>query len=176
MRVDRRAVRGRVAAAIEGVEIPRPFDIGEFVRRLSRHRGRPIHLLPVELSPASGVRGLWMATGTEDYVFHEVGTSRLHQENTILHEIAHLLLDHSGNGHLDEAQARLFFPDLDPQAVREVFGRSAYTRVQEQEAELGAAVLWDLIGRRLIADRELDPSAAAVVDRFGEVLGQPDAR
>lgn len=170
--LDRRELRGRIAKAIDGVEIPRPFEIGEFVRRLGLHRGRRIHLLAVELAPASDVRGLWLATGEEDYIFHELGTSKLHQENTILHEVAHMLLDHSGNGHLDEAQARLFFPDLDPQAVRDVFGRSAYSRVLEQEAEFGAAALWDLIGRRLVPDRELDPATAAVVDRFDEVLGE----
>ncbi|MGW6930092.1 hypothetical protein ACWGE0_08455 [Lentzea sp. NPDC054927] len=170
--VDRRALRGRIAKAIDGVEIPRPFEIGEFVRRLGEHRGRQIHLFAVDLSAASDVRGLWLATATEDFIFHELGTSRLHQENTILHEVAHMLLDHRGNGHLDEAQARVFFPDLDPQAVRDVFGRSAYSRVLEQEAEFGAAALWDLIGRRLVPGRDLDPASAAVVDRFDEVLGE----
>ncbi|WP_394614781.1 hypothetical protein JNUCC0626_33710 [Lentzea sp. JNUCC 0626] len=170
-RTDRRAVRDRIAGAIDGVDIPRPFDIAKFVRRLGKLRGRPIHLFAVELPTANDVRGLWLATGTEDFIFHELGTSKLHQENTILHEVAHMLLDHRGNGHLDEEQARLFFPDLDPAAVRDVFGRSAYGKVLEQEAEFGAAVLWELIGRRLVPDRDLDPASAAVVDRFDEVLG-----
>ena len=170
--VDRRALRGRIAKAIDGMEIPRPFEIGEFIQRLGEHRSRQIHLFAVELPTANDVRGLWLATGTEDFIFHELGTSKLHQENTILHEVAHMLLDHRGNGHLDEDQARVFFPDLDPQAVRDVFGRSAYSRVLEQEAEFGAAVLWDLIGRRLVPDRELDAVSAAVVDRFDEVLGE----
>ncbi|GAA0209050.1 hypothetical protein GCM10010492_03400 [Saccharothrix mutabilis subsp. mutabilis] len=164
-------VRGRITAAIEGVEIPRPFDIEEFARRLGEHRGRPIHLFAVELPPANDVRGLWLATGTEDFVFHELGTSKLHQENTILHEFAHMLLDHRGNGHLDEEQARVFFPDLDPGAVRDVFGRSAYSSALEREAEFGAAVLWELVGRRLVPERRLDLASAAVVDRFDEVLG-----
>jgi hypothetical protein len=58
-----------------------------------------------------------------------------------LHELGHIICCHRGAGGLDEASARLLFPDLDPDLVRDMLLRATYDDVQEQEAEIIAYLL-----------------------------------
>jgi hypothetical protein len=81
--------------------------------------------------------GLWVGTDRADHVFYDPGTSPLHAEHIVLHELAHIL---SGHGAAGAGLARLF-PDLDPATVREVLGRAGYTSAQEREAEMMASLI-----------------------------------
>lgn len=132
------------------VGIPRPFVLGEFLRRFAQWRGRRIDLLPYDHIPG-GACGMWMRLPASDVIAY-AKTTPLHEEHIILHEVAHMLCEHAGGGDVGEHLVRALLPDLDPTMVRRVLGRTAYPDAEEKEAELIAT----LILRKAADDR---PSA-----------------
>ena len=142
------------------------FELGEY---LSRSRGRPIQFLAMSLE-ASHPCGLWVATRTNDFVIYEARTSRPHQEHIIAHELAHMICCHRGIGELDDAGARLLFPDVDPQLVRDMLHRSNYSGPEEQEAEIMASLLLQRFVRP--PDRVEDPPGEAPeIIRIARTIG-----
>ncbi|BCJ52549.1 hypothetical protein Asp14428_40240 [Actinoplanes sp. NBRC 14428] len=85
--------------------------------------------------------GLWISVAGADYVFYDPGTSRLHAEHIVLHELGHMLSGHTTGLDLDNAAVALLVPDLDPRTVRTVLGRVGYTTAQEREAEMLASLI-----------------------------------
>ncbi|MGA4848549.1 hypothetical protein ACOBQB_20650 [Streptomyces sp. G5(2025)] len=84
---------------------------------------------------------MWLSTGEADYIFYEPNTSRLHSEHIILHELGHILGDHTQNLRADTTLIARLMPNLDPNTVKRVLGRASYTTEQEQEAELFASLI-----------------------------------
>ena len=130
-------LRRRCEARLRSSSIPSPFDLGAFCAEVETRRGRPLIRRPVPGLSADAPCGLWIGTAAADHVFYDPGTSPLHAEHIVLHEVAHILCGHSGG---DGALARLF-PDLDPAAVSRVLGRVSYTSEQEREAEMMASLI-----------------------------------
>jgi hypothetical protein len=130
-------LRRRCERRLRGIRIPSPFDLDAFCAEVSARRGRPLIRRPVAGLSADAPCGLWIGTGTADHVFYDPGTSPLHAEHIVLHEVAHILSGHSG---ADGALSRLF-PDLDPATVSRVLGRVSYTSAQEREAEMMASLI-----------------------------------
>ncbi|GAA2445955.1 MULTISPECIES: hypothetical protein [Streptomyces] len=133
------------AQRIADLDLPRVADVAELCRHLSEVRGRPITLVPMQM-PASHPCGMWVAARDEDLIFYDANTTSAHQEHIILHELGHIICCHRGAGWLDEASARLLFPDLDPDLVRDMLLRATYDDVQEQEAEIIAYLLSQRVG------------------------------
>ena len=79
--------KGRHAALVRELDIPAPFDLGEFVAGLERQRHRPIRLSPFSSGPGVPC-GLWIGTAEADYIYHEQGTTPYHQTHIALHELA----------------------------------------------------------------------------------------
>jgi hypothetical protein len=130
-------LRRRCERLLRGIPIPHPFDLDAFCAGLAARRGRPLHLRPVPGLSADAPCGLWIGTAEADHVFYDPGTSPLHAEHIVLHELAHILSGHTGSaGALDR-----LFPDLDPATVRHVLGRVGYTTAQEREAEMIASLI-----------------------------------
>ncbi|MEU8032769.1 hypothetical protein [Streptomyces sp. NPDC049099] len=141
-----RRLHQRCMARLEGIDIPHPFSIESFCRHLSAQRQRPLYLHPLRAQEApEGACGMWLATATDDHVFYERRTAPLHQDHIVLHEIAHMLLEHgaqpSGTDLADHPHVRALLPDLDPHLVRRLIGRTNYTRVEELEAEMLATLM-----------------------------------
>ncbi|MCP2323606.1 hypothetical protein HDA40_002113 [Hamadaea flava] len=130
----RSPMRKRFQDLVRRYEVPKPFDMDTFCASLQEQRGRRILLVPVETESRSPC-GLWIGTTDTDYVFYESGTSRLHRNHIVLHELGHMLCDHQGVGPFGEEFLRAAMPNLDPGALQRVLGRSAFTADQEQEAE-----------------------------------------
>jgi hypothetical protein len=130
-------LRRRCERLLRGTRIPHPFDLDAFCAGLAARRGRPLHLRPVPGLSSDAPCGLWIGTADADHVFYDPGTSPLHAEHIVLHELAHILSGHSGS---DGAFDRLF-PDLDPATVRLALGRVGYTTEQEREAEMIASLI-----------------------------------
>ncbi|MGC0420168.1 hypothetical protein [Embleya sp. AB8] len=134
-------VRRRCRSVLALLDPPRPFSVPALCRQLAEQRARPLRLHPLpRQAAASGVCGLWLATDTDDHIFFEQRTGRLHQEHIVLHEIGHVLLDHhttlpDGDG------MRMLLPDLAPHLVRRLLGRTNYTTPQEREAETLASLI-----------------------------------
>ncbi|MFB4193374.1 hypothetical protein [Streptomyces carpaticus] len=127
---------------LASIEIPTPFNIGDFCDRISEQRGRPLHLHSVPGISGSGAPcGVWIATEASDHIFHEAATSPLHRDHIVLHEVSHMLLNHrsiidgipSGNDNL--------FPDIDPATVVSFLNRTSYGRDDERDAERLAGLI-----------------------------------
>jgi hypothetical protein len=133
--------KGRHAAIVRELDIPVPFDVGEFAARLGRQRQRPIRLIPFTSAPGT-LCGLWVSTADADYVYHEEGTTPFHISCIVLHEVSHMLLGHYGPPDQQDL-ASLVAPAVDPSLARLILGRSAYTTPQEREAETLASRILD---------------------------------
>lgn len=171
--MDYKSLRRRCAAQVRELDIPTPFDVNELCRRLAVKRGRSLTLLPMEMEPGSPC-GLWVSTAKADYIFFEARTSALHQEHIVLHEVGHLLCQHEAAPVLGGAATETLLPNLDPAMVRSVLGRTHYSAVEEQEAELIATII---LSRACRACPEPHPTApaddAAVVARIERSLAPP---
>ncbi|WP_397560774.1 hypothetical protein [Spongiactinospora sp. 9N601] len=138
-RASLKRLRLRCEARLDALTLPTPFDVRVLCATLAEERGRPIHLLPMTGNP--GVQGLWVATETADVIFYEDATTPPHQEHIILHELSHLLCDHYRVTDPAAELARALLPDLDPGMVVRMLGRTSYTAIEEQEAELLATLI-----------------------------------
>ncbi|MGZ9935373.1 toxin [Streptomyces sp. NC-S4] len=150
------------AQRIADLDLPAAADVAELCRHLGEVRDRPITLVPMQM-PSSHPCGMWVAARDEDLIFYDANTTGAHQEHIILHELGHIICCHRGAGGLDEAAARLLFPNLDPQLVRDMLLRATYDDVQEQEAEIIAYLLSQRIGAAG-RQRSADPAATAGED------------
>jgi len=130
------SLRRRCERRLRGVRIPQPFDLDAFCREVEARRGRRLLRRPVPGLSAHAPCGLWIGTPQADHVFYDAGTSPLHAEHIVLHELAHIL-----SGHTLDASVGALFPDIDPATVTRMLGRVAYTTVQEREAEMMASLI-----------------------------------
>jgi hypothetical protein len=121
--------KGRHAAIVQNLGIPRPFDLGEFPARLEHQRNRPIRLCPFRAAPGVPC-GLWIATADADYVYREEGTTPFHATHIKMHELAHMLLDHRNGTEVWKKLLSLLAPDVDPELVQLILGRTAYSTAE----------------------------------------------
>jgi hypothetical protein len=132
----------RAHAAIVGdLDMPVPFDLGQFVAGLERERHRPIRLRP--FSSGAGVPcGLWIGTADADYIYHETGTTPFHATHIVLHELAHMLLGHHQHTAAGDRLISLLAPDVDQALIQLILGRSTYGTAEEREAETLASLIF----------------------------------
>jgi hypothetical protein len=155
----------KCTARLAALDFDNASNIRELCSQLEEQRGRPIHLLPIELDPAY-FSGFWIAVENADFIVFEANTSVPHQEHIIAHELAHIICCHRGAAALDEGSARPLFPALDPNLVRDMLRRTGYTDEQEQEAE----VLATLMLQRIRPARVTPAEQAIVVRRISDSL------
>ncbi len=142
MRIQYRRLRRRCETVLGTLRLEPPFSLEELCAHLSALRARPLHLLPLPSgASAAGACGLWLATGTDDYVFFERQTSRPHQEHIILHEIGHMLFDHPTLDMPGGPASPGRLGDLGLGLAQRLLARTDYTTRQEQEAEMLASVI-----------------------------------
>ncbi|WP_253195638.1 hypothetical protein [Streptomyces sp. JHA26] len=130
----------------------------ELCRRLGEYRDRPISLVPFPL-PVPGPFGLWVATGTADYIFYQQETSPSHQDHIILHEISHILADHPG-GEAEGGVWQAAVPDIHQDVITRMLRRSGYGEESEREAELVATIIleWASVLNQVTPRDSQDPS------------------
>lgn len=170
----RRALWKRAREVADTVDLPEPFDAEAFVASLAAGRGRPIELMPVS-APEGAPCGLLMSTERADYILYPTTTTALHRQHILLHEVGHLLCGHTGadagaDGVAIDAAGRQLMPNLSPELVRRVLGRTTYSEVEEREAELVAT----LLAQRVVRPEEPREPAADVpegVHRFESLFG-----
>ncbi|MFC1435385.1 hypothetical protein ACEZDB_32565 [Streptacidiphilus sp. N1-3] len=129
---------------VRRLEIPKPFDVAVLCARLGAQRGRPLHLIPMEMPPQSP-SGLYVSTDTLDAIVYESRTSGLHQVHIILHELGHLLSGHTavpGEGDLSA-----LVPHLGSVTMARMLGRTRYNEPEERQAELIASLILERAGR-----------------------------
>jgi hypothetical protein len=172
VREGRRRVTALAAAGI----IPEPWSVPALCANLADARGKPLSVcpLPVEAS-ASGACGLWLAAPDADYLFVDESTTPLHRDHIVLHEVGHLVAGHGAApgalpGVLPAVDTRTLLPDLSPELVRRILGRTTYTARQERVAETIADLLEATAG-----DRPAAPRAPTGIGRLEEALGASHA-
>ncbi|WP_306212397.1 hypothetical protein [Actinoplanes sp. RD1] len=136
-----RSLRRRCEQRLAGIDVPEPFDLDAFAAVVAAHRNRPLVLRPMPGLEAGAPCGLWIAAGDADYVFYDPGTSRLHAEHIVLHELAHMLSGHSTGLDVSGGAIARLAPDVDPATVSRILGRVSYTTTQEREAEMLASLI-----------------------------------
>jgi hypothetical protein len=83
----------RVRLAVEQLHYDwRQFTLEDFIRHVERCRGRTITIIGVPLEEFSGI---CISMGARDYIFFDTHRHPALQLHAQLHEIAHLVLDHS---------------------------------------------------------------------------------
>ena len=158
-------LRRRSRERLAGFEVPRPFSIEALRAQVAASRGRELHLHPLPYPGAADLPcGLWVSTAAADHVFHARGASALHQQNIILHEIGHMLCDHT-LAH-DDSGLTALLGDLDPAVVRRVLLRTRYSTPEEQEAEMVAALIREQAGWGAAPPRP-DGALGVINDVFG---------
>jgi hypothetical protein len=164
-----RDTRRRCRALVDELDLPEPFDMDAFCAAIGRRRGRPLRRIPAEL-PTGSPSGMWVATADVDYVFFERRTTALHQRHIVLHELGHLLCGHEAPPEMTDAASRVLLPHLDPAMVRRMLGRTFYSVVEEQQAELVASLIHERISTwGPEPDWRVDPEVADVVARLERV-------
>jgi hypothetical protein len=139
----RRAARAKLRAL--DITVPSPFDIDDFVSVVSSARGRPIRIVALDFPPRAGSCGAWVASANADYVCVDRHVPPLLREHIILHELSHIICDHSGT---PTAEQLTQYGLLDPSIVRRMLERSLYDSAEEREAELLASEIGSRINRR----------------------------
>jgi len=163
-------VRRRCVALVDELDLPEPFDMDAFCEALGRRRGRALRRIPADL-PTGSPSGMWVATDDADYVFFERRTTPLHRRHIVLHELGHLICNHEAPPEMTDAASRMLLPDLDPSVVRRMLGRTYYSVVEEQQAELVASLIHERITAwGPDAAPSVDPAVADVVARLERVF------
>nr|MDT0660427.1 ImmA/IrrE family metallo-endopeptidase [Micromonospora sp. DSM 115978] len=165
-----------------GLRVPAPFDAAALCRAVGASLGQPIRLVGVPM-PAGAPFGLTLFTDNGHIVAYEQGTSRVHQDHIIAHELGHILLDHRSYAVSDETASQLLLPALRPAMVHRVLNRTgAYSRQEEQEAEMMATILLEEANRREenrepaeVSGGVLSETDAALYARLRHGLEQPPA-
>ncbi len=110
-------------------------SIEEFVDAVAEQRSRPIvvHDLPTGIESES-LCGLWLATDQADLVFIAPNLAGPHRDHVVMHELAHVLLDHRLG--LSETLTA-----ISPKLASRMLARTAYSDPQERQAEQLASMV-----------------------------------
>lgn len=86
-------VSQRIQTVLDGIEYDfNQFSLDGFIKHLEVSRKRTIVQVSYEFNP--GLTGLWIPAETADYIFYTRLTHPIHQVHIILHEVAHMVLEH----------------------------------------------------------------------------------
>lgn len=165
-------LRQRIESELDTLDWPVPFDVGVLLDQVGARRGKPISLFPAAL-PADGPGGLVVERARDLVIIYDDGLPVLQQEHIIMHEIAHVLFGHRGTTLADLGGDDLSALDPEVVANAERFARRhGYSRFEETEAEVAAALMWFRVGasRSMIEQRVHPPEIAEADARFAEAL------
>lgn len=135
--------------------LPSPWDIETFLTELGELRGRPIDLRRVSGAEFENPCGALVSLADRDVIGY-VPSTPLHEEHIILHEVGHLVCGHSDTSLADSPLVAELVPDLPPELIQSVLGRSAFDDRVESEAELVASLYLYRAGRAPAPLRGLD--------------------
>ncbi|MFI7024430.1 ImmA/IrrE family metallo-endopeptidase [Micromonospora sp. NPDC049900] len=149
------------------VDLPAPLTLPGMISTLAQARRRDIQVLAMTMGEQAG---LWVATAETDYVLYSRDSSPLVQTQTILHELMHIALRHTGKVLLPSTVPE----PTDSAGVRALLARSSSTfhDRQEHDAELLATHLGAQMAAvgRVGGFDDLADETAAVMYRIAATL------
>lgn len=146
--MDTDVLRRQAAAAFDELGAPEHLTLGSLAERIEQHRGRKIVVRAVDHLGADKVSGLWLSLPSAELVLHAKTNSDLHREQIILHELAHMVLQHDLLLGEDRHVSSLL-PDLDRTIVSRVLARCR----RQSEPEIVAESLADLFAGAIARGR-----------------------
>lgn len=128
------------------------FELAHFIQHIEQLQRREILVMALPFEP--GLSALWIRAETADYIFYNARTHPVHQLHNILHELAHIILNHSCHA-IDQALP----PDiLSLTRAAHPQGRlrkaDPHLRMDQEEREAEAFVF--LIQKRLMAANRMN--------------------
>lgn len=123
-----------VSAAFDGLALGEAFSFDELVGTVQARRQRRLRIVELaELGDHDGLCAVWLMTDTEDLVLHAHSDSALHRQQFVLHEFAHILLDHGVDD--DPEMPDVLLPDIPPETRRRLLRRQNLDTADEIVAE-----------------------------------------
>ncbi|MFG1872048.1 ImmA/IrrE family metallo-endopeptidase [Micromonospora arborensis] len=136
---------------IERLTLPTPWDLTALVGQIARERGRAIQLIPAEMH-GSVLHGLWVATPRADYIAYPARSGPFKQAAIVLHEIAHMVLQH---------------PSRDLAELEGLTSDSPYNAAHEVEADEFAATILHRADAPPAPPQPVEHDLIRVIDTFG---------
>ena len=123
-----------VSTAFRELALGDAFTFDQLVGAVQSRRQRGIRIVELaELSDHDGLCAIWLMTDTEDIVLHAHSDSRLHRQQFVLHELAHMILDHGIDD--DPETPDFLLPDIPPETRRRLLRRQNLDTADEIIAE-----------------------------------------
>jgi hypothetical protein len=117
--------------------------------------------------PTDGPCGAWLSVADADYILYEKLTSRPHQDHIIVHEVGHLICHHEAAPVVGDGTVLALLPHLAPEMVQRMLGRTGYSDLEEQQAEMIASlILQQASDWSAEPDRSVAPEVAGIVGRL----------
>lgn len=165
---------------VDGLDIPDPWDVEEFCRRLGAQRGREILLQP--LPPMAGLHeicGLWYPLPEADLICIKPYSSPWARDFNTLHECGHMLKNHEPSPALGLIAAGLktwMHPQYDSGEMAKILMRGRFDDPIERETDILAGLIEERASTRRKAPPRLavpaQPSdVVEVLDRLARALG-----
>ncbi|MDR7277687.1 DUF6545 domain-containing protein [Catenuloplanes atrovinosus] len=153
------------------LDIPRPFNLDQFRRNVEEARDRvvtTVYFQPDYRTTTVSAVTQWWATSEADYIVVDESAAPLLQEQGILHELAHMLLEHSGRPLIDSLTHQFRFVSQD--AILRTLARdiTAYHDPQEAAAEALASLI-PLPPERASTTRLRGQATEAMPDALGRL-------
>lgn len=118
--------------------MPSDGNLEGLVRNVGLHRGRPVLLQEMSVPGVSS--GLVVAFDHADCILVAKTSGPSRRDAIVCHEVAHLLLEHTGDTATSDLLADLA-PNLSADLVARMLARHAYDTPEEREAETMATML-----------------------------------
>lgn len=148
-----------VAAAMDDLGLGDEFSYDDLLAAMQSRQERPLTIVDcAELPPREGINALWLPTERVDVVLCVPTDSALHRQQFVLHELAHMLLNHGDDLLVDPCDA--LFPDIPPATLRRLLRR--------QHLDTEPEILAEALADRLAAAIR---GSAAHESRFSEIFG-----
>lgn len=141
-----RKIRRTARDANRQLDLGAHTDLDSIKKSLEATRGRPITIMELPTLRGDDLCGLCVAYSSHDVVVHAPPRSRLHQQQIIVHEFAHMILNHQVTAtSLDLVQLPGF-----NETPLQVLGRNSF----DDDDEAAAEYLADLLMARIRPDLE----------------------
>jgi hypothetical protein len=122
------------SAAVDELALGDTFTFDELVGAVQQRRKRRLRIVELaELGEHDGLCAVWLMTEAEDLVLHAHSESALHQQQFVLHELAHMILGH--NVEDDPEAPDILLPDIPPDTRRRLLRRQDLNTAEEIMAE-----------------------------------------
>jgi Zn-dependent peptidase ImmA (M78 family) len=130
----------RAYKAIEGLHLPASLTVENLITLVASLSGRPIRFLEEPGLKKSGICGCWLKVDDSHVILLATFGSDFHRQQTILHELSHIILSHFRLAESVDA-ITTNFRHLKPADIEQALQRAQFDTPNELAAEFLADLL-----------------------------------